>query len=241
MTTSSECTDDKLRKFSLLHYTYINQIFGDMGVREIISEVFPNNKYFFKANPGSGEFASSNHHVLVTTKDNKEKCSVEDEFQNVNINSHDTLCQSYSLLTYRKKKIHRSQKQRQMDMIKMYREFLENEEFIRLLSDEVIDNPENKKLWRNFASNKRKKGYVTMKIDSIVKKVNQVLDIWEAYGYYWFIGDGTCPLNKIEEESEEEEESHVVASGLKKKNSRKSRGRKEPKTSKKRDGEVKSI
>lgn len=237
MTSTSECTDNKLKKFSLLHYTYINQIFGDMSVREIISEVFPNKKYGFKANPGSGEFATSNHHVLVTTKDNKEKCSVGDKFQNININSHDTLCQSYSLLTYRKKKIHRSQKERQMDMVKMYREFLENDEFIRLLSDEVIDNPENKKLWRNFASNKRKKGYVTMKIDSIVKKISEVLDIWEAYGYYWFIGDGTCPLNKIEESEEEGEgKSDIVASGLKKKNSRKNREKPGlSKTSKKRE------
>jgi hypothetical protein len=204
-------------------------------VRELISEVFPNKKYVFRANPGVGVFADSNHHVLVTTKDNKEKCSVDDGFQNVNINSHDTLCQSYSLLTYRNKKIHCSQKERQMDMIKMYREFLENDEFINLLNDEVITNKKNKKLWKNYASHKKKTVYVTMKIDSIVKHINKVLDLWEAYGYYWFIGDGTCPLKKIVETDEEELDSGAEASGLKKKSRKAKKRANVSKTSKNKD------
>ena len=41
----SSCTDALLESFSKEHFTYINQIFGDQTIRQIISEVFPNKKY----------------------------------------------------------------------------------------------------------------------------------------------------------------------------------------------------
>ena len=36
---NTQCTERKLENFGKKHITYINQIFGDMGVREIIAEV----------------------------------------------------------------------------------------------------------------------------------------------------------------------------------------------------------
>ena len=39
------CTNEKLEEFSLEHFTFINQFFGDETVREVIAEVFPNKKY----------------------------------------------------------------------------------------------------------------------------------------------------------------------------------------------------
>ena len=36
------CTNEKLEEFSLEHFTFINQFFGDETVREVIAEVFPN-------------------------------------------------------------------------------------------------------------------------------------------------------------------------------------------------------
>ena len=35
-----DCTDDKLIIFSRAHYSYINQIFGDLSVRKIIQEIY---------------------------------------------------------------------------------------------------------------------------------------------------------------------------------------------------------
>ena len=43
----TQCDDHLLGLFSKNHYTYINQIFGDQTVREIISEIFPNKDYDF--------------------------------------------------------------------------------------------------------------------------------------------------------------------------------------------------
>ena len=44
---SKSCTERKLINFSKKHYTYINQIFGDISVREIIKEIYPNDKFNF--------------------------------------------------------------------------------------------------------------------------------------------------------------------------------------------------
>jgi hypothetical protein len=37
---NSNCTKEKLDTFSKRHYTYINQIFGDATVRQIIEEEY---------------------------------------------------------------------------------------------------------------------------------------------------------------------------------------------------------
>ena len=37
---NGDCTDDNLIIFSRAHYSYINQIFGDLSVRTIIQEIY---------------------------------------------------------------------------------------------------------------------------------------------------------------------------------------------------------
>ena len=54
----SNCTETKLMTFSKKHYTYINQFFGDETVREIISELYPNDKYDFEIHDANEDFES---------------------------------------------------------------------------------------------------------------------------------------------------------------------------------------
>lgn len=96
---NKECKNEKLKLFSKLHYTYINQFFGDLTVREMIMEVFPSKTYVLSTIPGTGVFSETNHHI-VYDKEKKPICSVLKEQQNLKIDKHDTLCQTYSLLNY---------------------------------------------------------------------------------------------------------------------------------------------
>jgi hypothetical protein len=187
------CSDDKLESFSKEHFTYINQIFGDQTLREIISEIKPNNTFEFGIEETGEEFENSSHHILINKATKVPVCSVDSGYQNLLINKNDTLCQSYSLLTYFKKPINLDQKQRQLDMIAMYRELLANKTFIAELN-ELITNKQNRHLWRDYTINKKK--YVVMNTQKLLQKIKNVLTKWEKYGYWYFIGEGKCPINK---------------------------------------------
>lgn len=192
--TEDICTEKTINDFSLQHYTYINQIFGDAGIRDIISDVYPSEKYKFGVEDTDEAFEHSNHHILVSKKDtSKIVCSVINGYQNININKNDTLCQSYSLLSYFGIKIDKSQKQRQFDMIKMYRRLLKNPKFIDML-DEIIHSG-NRRVWKDYT---KVSGtyYVVMNKAAILAKIDDVLNKWEKYGYWFFINDGTCPKKK---------------------------------------------
>ena len=67
MANNINCSQKKLDYFKWKHLTYINQIFGDSGIREIISEVYPNKCLEFRVEEvteGSGFEAGTDHHVL---------------------------------------------------------------------------------------------------------------------------------------------------------------------------------
>ena len=193
MPDKQKCTQRKLNNFSKKHYTYINQIFGDMAVREIIAEKFPHKHFEFDvAKADEADFdADSDHHFLYNKKKNTYVCSVEDGFQDTHKNVNDTLCQSYSLLTYFGIKISKQRKKRQMDMIKMYRTILGDPDFVMFLDKDIIRNKKNKKLWINFT--KKKEEHLVMDIQYILINIKDVLDRWENYGYHYFIGKGKCP------------------------------------------------
>ena len=189
----SICTDEKLEKFSKEHFTYINQIFGDQTLREIISEIKPNNEFEFSIEATGEDFEHSFHHVLVNKKSKVHICSVDSGYQNLLVNKNDTLCQSYSLMTYFKKPINPDQKKRQLDMIAMYKKLLSNKKIIAELND-LITNKKNRHLWTDYTSHKKK--YVVMTTSNILRKINEVLTEWKHYGYWYFIGEGKCPPHK---------------------------------------------
>ena len=132
--TVPKLSNNTLEQFGRKHLTYINQIFGDMTVREIISEVFPNKQYTFKVEQaGQGFEINTDHHILYDISNNQTVCSTKMRCnghicQDIRRDVNDTLCQSYPLFIA--KKIKRGKKERQIEMVRMYREILNNELFI---------------------------------------------------------------------------------------------------------------
>jgi hypothetical protein len=110
--------------------------------------------------------------------------------QDIRRDINDTLCQSYSLLIYRKKKIKRSKKERQVEMVRMYREILNNEMFIYKLKKEIISNYKNIGIWSNFVKDKDGRSKLEMDEETILHNIHDALNNWEDYGYMYFIGKG---------------------------------------------------
>ena len=145
---SKSCTERKLINFSKKHYTYINQIFGDISVREIIKEIYPNDKFNFvvlKANESDNFENHSLHHVLEYVKSGRHLCSVQQKHQDLKKNLNDTLCQSYSLMNYFGIKISRVRRKKQEDMVRMYKTLLNNDEFVKKLNDDILTNKKKQK------------------------------------------------------------------------------------------------
>jgi hypothetical protein len=182
------CTKEMLDEFSKKHYTYINQIFGDLTVREIIMEVFQSVNIFEHEETGA-EFENSFHHTVMNTKTGESYCSVRDLLQNINVNKNDTMCQSYSLLAYFDIKTSKNQVRKQMQMIHMYRRMLKNADFIKTLDD--IINSRNNKHWRDFT--KARTPYLKMNKKAILGKIHEALNEWERYGFWFFVREGNCP------------------------------------------------
>ena len=192
---SKSCTERKLINFSKKHYTYINQIFGDISVREIIKEVYPNDKFNFvvlKANDIDNFENNSLHHVLEYVKSGRQLCSVQQKHQDLTKNLNDTLCQSYSLMNYFGIKISRVRRKKQEDMVRMYKTLLNNDEFVKKLNDDILTNKKNKKIWVDYSKPIKPTQYLDMNVNNLVKNINTVLDNWNDYGYNYFIGDGVC-------------------------------------------------
>ena len=189
---SKSCTERKLINFSKKHYTYINQIFGDISVREIIKEIYPNDKFNFvvlKANVRDNFENHSLHHVLEYVKSGRHLCSVQQKHQDLTKNLNDTLCQSYSLMNYFGIKISRVRRKKQEDMVRMYKTLLNNDDFVKKLNDDILTNKKNKNIWVDYSNPTQ---YLDMDVNNLVKNINTVLDNWNDYGYNYFIGHGDC-------------------------------------------------
>lgn len=202
---SSTCTQKNLNLFSKYHYSYINQIFGDLTVRELIEEHYKIKKYSLHHEI----FDSAFHHFVKTTKKPIQTiCSADDGYQNININKNDTLCQSYSLLTYfdrnffnnpnfikpnTPQQIQQNQIQIQMDMIQLYRDILQDKKFIKLLNDNIdYENTNLEEKWKDIYGDVMPS--MTFNRD-LINKILNTLNVWEKYGYWFFIKDGKCPRN----------------------------------------------
>jgi len=205
----ANCSAEKLLAFSKKHYTYINQIFGDASVRRIIEEEYPTT-WEFKVAKAGPEFGNSFHHTVRDREDPQLiVCSGVDGVQDLNKNVNDTLCQSYSLMNFFEIPIQLSEEKgklkqiyhetNQKAMIQMYRDLLDGNienyegiDFKEILTNEILSDKRNKKLWRNFVTGK---GNLNMDPEVLFKNIEDTLDEWEEFGYWFFIGKGECPTH----------------------------------------------
>jgi len=205
----ANCSAEKLLAFSKKHYTYINQIFGDTSVRRIIEEEYPTT-WEFKVAKAGPEFGNSFHHTVRDREDPQLiVCSGVDGVQDLNKNVNDTLCQSYSLMNFFEIPIQLSEEKgklkqiyhetNQKAMIQMYRDLLDGNienyegiDFKEILTNEILSDKRNKKLWRNFVTGK---GNLNMDPEVLFKNIEDTLDEWEEFGYWFFIGKGECPTH----------------------------------------------
>ena len=202
----NNCNKINLELFSQEHYTYINQIFGDKTIREIIKEMYTPRDWDFVVEDATEEFEYSNHHVLEKKgADGKivKWCSVDEGFQNILINKNDTLCQSYTLLKYLNKPIATSMKARQMEMIKIYRNIIKRDYFkdelrgmVEIMKRKIkkTKKKNNPALWKDYTNTPET--YLYKDFNTIYAELHSVLDKWEKYGYKHFIKDGMCPAKK---------------------------------------------
>ena len=208
--TMNECTETKLSNFGKKHFTFINQFFGDVQIREIISEIFPNKKYRLEVEAADETFEYSKHHYLYEIKydrngnelvgKGKKVCSVDGRYQNIYVDKNDTLCQSYTLLRYLgyNFNLKMSRKDIQLRMCQMYKDIIENERFIEIIKREILPLPENRNRWIDYT--KGNAPFITMKqlresdnkYEYFFRNVKDVLSKWESYGYFYFIGEGTA-------------------------------------------------
>lgn len=203
---SGNCTNAKLVIFSRAHMSYINQIFGDISVREIIQEIGSqiNIKGKLVVLDADETFENSSHHIYQPGKTAKRVvCSVDKGYQNINVDINDNLCQSYSLMNYFKlpfdktpsDKADRLQKySKHVAMISMYRGLLKNAEFIEKFISEIVQR-ENNKLWTDTTDDENG-FYIIEKYrktpEKIFDNIMRVLNIWEDYGWHYFVEDGKC-------------------------------------------------
>lgn len=121
-------------------------------------------------------------------------------YQNLSVDINDTLCQSYSLMKYLQIPFYTTpsktatiaiKKERQMTMINMYRTILNNDQFINSLSNEIVFETNNT-LWLDSVNHKNN-FYIIKKFKNaapIINNIHRVLDIWEDYGWCYFIENG---------------------------------------------------
>jgi len=192
-----------LKIFGRAHYTYINQIFGDQTVREIIQEVWGKPGKLV-VEPAGENFEHSDHHIFQPHKTKKHiiVCSAQAGYQNIDVDVNDTLCQSYSLLSYfgvpfdstpSDEASTEIKRDRQMAMVKLYRKILKNPEFIKEFT-EIVKNKKNNKLWEDSVDDKNV-FYIIQHYKNaqpVLNNIQKVLNIWEAYGWMYFIGAGTA-------------------------------------------------
>jgi hypothetical protein len=179
--------------------TYINQIFGDYDIRNICTETCPNhrNKYrldietlYWLYNGEDIARENGEHHYVTNLITGEKICSIKNRLQNVRIDKNDCLCQSYSLAVYFYINLNKyDKKEKQMQLIKMYRTILNDIIFIEYLRI-FIDFPIFKPNWKIYKDNRPTRKCIEMNSDNLLKCIKDTLDDWEKFGYQYFINDG---------------------------------------------------
>jgi hypothetical protein len=138
--------------------------------------------------------------------DTSKICSVTLGYQDLSVDTNDTLCQSYSLMAYLSIDFDMTpsadatveQKfNKQLSMINMYREILNDPAFIKEF-DGIVKNKDNKELWEDTVDDENPFFIIKKykKTKPIVDNIKRVLDVWEKYGWRFFVGDGKCQKEK---------------------------------------------
>lgn len=215
------CNNDNLVIFGRAHMTYINQIFGDETIREIIQEVFAApGKLVIE--PTGAEFEHSVHHVFYADEDeepnhelNEEEqeargndfattkiCSISYGYQDIEVDINDTLCQTYSLMALLDVKFDviassvatRAQKfEKHKAMIGMYRDILDFKPFYYKLAA-IVKDKNNGKLWTDTVDEEHP-FFINKRfktVERLVDTIKRVLAIWESYGWQYFVEQGKC-------------------------------------------------
>ena len=175
-------------RFEDRFYTFINQIFGDVNVRQIYMEVHPHDTYALDTEKDEEH---GFHHIAYNIKTGEKICSKQSRLQHTRVDIHDVLCQSYSLyVVFSKTPLTKDKVQKQLDIINMYRTILRDHQFIDALTDDILTNPDNEGLWKMFRSGEPTDQNICMKKNVLLKNIHRLLNEWEQYGYNYFIGRG---------------------------------------------------
>jgi len=210
MSTKTRITKDTLNLFGLDHYNYINQVFGDEEVRKIIHKLYKTSKnkdLVFEHGPvseGDGFIVSDDsiHHYLRNTKTKEKICSAtaptqKELVQNTIRDTNDTLCQSYSIMTYLGIPIethHTQLKKRQQKMVDMYKRILANEKFepelITIIKNRIKGPKKKPPLWKEHydAGDDDWKQFDVNTPEEFIAHINKTLDDWKSFGFAYFIG-----------------------------------------------------
>ena len=225
--------DKKISKFSYRHYNYINQIFGDEKIRNMIDKLklpspYDNPKKDWKFDVVEHSTQGS-HHILQNKKNEKEKiCSVDLGFQNVCHNVYDNLCQSYSILekfdslTSKYTPIKwKWKKDYDGKMRALPRDYTHANQIARRyhkiqmdminISRTILQTIKEKEtLFNEFKEiistqkSEWKAGNLTHEsVNTIIENIEKTLNEWETYGYIYFIGDPQYTLTGIRTEKED--------------------------------------
>jgi len=215
------CNNDNLIIFSRAHMSYINQIFGDETIREIIQEVFAvPGKLVIE--PVGEEFEFSVHHVYYADENEEPDselteeelaargdefastkiCSITYGYQDITVDINDTLCQTYSLMALLdvsfdetpSAEATRAQKfTKHQAMINMYRDIIDFAPFKYKLAA-IMKNSKNKKIWVDTVDEDHP-FFINQRyktVDKLIETMKRVLAIWESYGWQYFVEQGKC-------------------------------------------------
>jgi hypothetical protein len=100
-------------------------------------------------------------------------------------------------------------KENQMQMIRMFRELLNDPNFVPEFKEELLGK--SNKTWK--LSDKRTLMCAKMKPQAIIDKIHEVLDRWELYGYWFLLGMENALTLKKEKEGlakKNEKVNHIV-------------------------------
>jgi hypothetical protein len=185
--------------FSHKFNTYINQIFGDETVREILSK-YKNKRFIDGAElhiiKQPNDFVGNENSVHHITKIHGKVCSEMQPIYQTNINgikisnkeNADVYCQSYSLMRAYGIHIPTNVYDKQMAMIQMYRDILSDKRIMnKLYNTLVVTSWFDKTITPNepFETHDMK--------DKIPEGIIDTLNDWEKFGYLRVIGNGKCP------------------------------------------------